>query len=352
MIKNIVSVGILASILVAPFSEVSQSAECKLQSVTVEGLPDTSKNRVELSGIASYGNTVYIISNELIDGEVIAQIFDRQSDQKMRFRKDVKLLNPEANDCKSEVDLEGLAVDSESAELVAIGSHSRSRKKYKPEDREVGENLEKLREYKKYDDVRCPPRHRLYLSEIENDGDLKLSERARKLRPAMEKEEVLSRFLTVPGKENGVDIEGLAYKNGKLFAGFRGPVIRHNLVPIFEFAFDGPEDEADTQFIELGGRGVRGLTAIDDGFFVLGGPVGDGDTSFQLYHWNGKSVIGGTDKPVGGKVTKLCEVPRFGVAKPEGITARKLTTGEYELLIVYDATRSFIVRRMVVWPEL
>ena len=52
---------------------------------------------------------------------------------------------------------------------------------------------------------------------------------------------MLQRFTQIPSKENGVDIEAIAVKGkdgDKLHLGFRGPVLRDNLVPIMVLDFN------------------------------------------------------------------------------------------------------------------
>ncbi len=45
-------------------------------------------------------------------------------------------------------------------------------------------------------------------------------------------------FTKIPGKENGIDIGGVAAKGDRVFVGFRAPVLRENWVPILAFDFD------------------------------------------------------------------------------------------------------------------
>jgi hypothetical protein len=69
------------------------------------------------------------------------------------------------------------------------------------------------------------------------------------------------------------------------------------------------------------------------GFLILTGPVGDGPGSYQLYHWDGKDILPGSDHV--GQVSLLCEIrpPREG--KAEGIVVLEETDTWYDLIIVY-----------------
>jgi hypothetical protein len=51
---------------------------------------------------------------------------------------------------------------------------------------------------------------------------------------------------------------------------------------------------ADTLYLPLGGRGIRGMSRLDDegkDFLVLAGPVGDAPVPYIVYQWNGEDGI-------------------------------------------------------------
>src|SRR5690606_34364046 len=138
-----------------------------------------------------------------------------------------------------------------------------------------------------------------------------------------------------PSKENGIDIEGIAYRQGQLFLGFRGPVLRENFATVMVLLMDDPTSY-DLRFIQLGGRGIRDLTAVSDGFLVIGGPIGDGEGTYELYWWDGEDQIPGAGAPQ-GKVLRLGTLSSS--AKAEGITVLSETDTTYEVLVVYDGSR-------------
>ena len=96
----------------------------------------------------------------------------------------------------------------------------------------------------------------------------------------------------------------------KLYLGFRGPVLRGNYVPVMVTQFQdiAQDSKYELRYVNLNGNGIRDLVAIDDGFLVLAGAVGDGITPYQIYFWDGQDVIPGTDRTP-GNMKLLKEVP-------------------------------------------
>ena len=113
-----------------------------------------------------------------------------------------------------------------------------------------------------------------------------------------------------------------------------GPVLRDNWVPILSCTFGKVPGDVKVAYARFGGRGVRDMVAVSDGFLVLAGPVGDGDQSSQIYFWDGSDGLAGkTDPP---RPRPLAELPDFGRAKPEGLAVLKEEGKTYELLLVCD----------------
>jgi hypothetical protein len=154
------------------------------------------------------------------------------------------------------------------------------------------------------------------------------------LRAVLDAHPILKQFVPVASKENGIDIEGLAAKNGRLYFGFRGPVLRDNWVPILSCTFGKEPGDVKVAYARFGGRGVRDLVAVKDGFLVLAGPVGDGDQSSQIYFWDGSDGLAGAKEPP--RPRPLAELPEFGRGKPEGLAVLKEEGKSYELLLVCD----------------
>ncbi|MCA1494605.1 DUF3616 domain-containing protein [Ensifer sp. NBAIM29] len=90
-------------------------------------------------------------------------------------------------------------------------------------------------------------------------------------------------------ENGGNNIEGLAVNSGKLFLGFRGPVLPEGAViaetPI-STAFDDAPKTLKFHFVDLGaGQGIRDLAAFEDGLLILSGPQDRQGGVARIYFW-------------------------------------------------------------------
>jgi hypothetical protein len=145
--------------------------------------------------------------------------------------------------------------------------------------------------------------------------------------------------------QRGVNIEGLAAKNGMLHVGFRGPSLADGTVPILSVdalgIFADPEPKGSVTMLRLGvGRGVRDLAAFGQGILILAGPDDDsGDTGWTLAVWDGVVREGTAVEP---KV--IAELDLSGVKlrgcdeelKPEALAVTKEANHTLELVIMSD----------------
>jgi len=241
------------------------------------------------------------------------------------------LLNDDGSD--KEIDIEGLALSDD--RLYVVGSHSRKRSKLNPTEKTRKENRKRLEE-----NVREPLRENLFELRMNNEGNLTAEVEVKSLRERIENDSVLAPFLELPSKENGVDIEGIAAVGDKLYVGFRGPVLREGYVPVLVFDFDKP-DKAKTRYVNLGGRGIRDLVRVDNGFLLIGGPVGGEPVSFEIYRWDGEDGIAGKDVPTPEVPKSLGVIPSpDSEAKAEGMAVLDETDTHYDVLIVFDGPRN------------
>jgi len=174
-------------------------------------------------------------------------------------------------------DLEGLARDN-NGYVYAISSHSRTKSgKSKP-------GREQLLRFRVKD-------NRLY--DINHAGDIKKGLEA--LHPVLFQS--IHNVRTTPWGQ-GLNIEGLEADpdSGNLLIGFRRPIINgkapiavlENPAGLFENGAE-PEFNNELVFLDLDGKGIRGMTYDPElkGYLIIGGPAGETRGSFLLWFWQG-----------------------------------------------------------------
>jgi hypothetical protein len=98
-----------------------------------------------------------------------------------------------------------------------------------------------------------------------------------------------------PEAPGGLNVEGLAEgTDGSLLIGFRNPLRegRALLVPLLnpeELLRGDAARFGEPIGLALGGRGVRSIERIADGYVIVAGPVADAG-SFALYRWSGRAA--------------------------------------------------------------
>lgn len=301
-----------------------------------------SNIRDNISAVAVKGKLLVVGADEGADVLVF-----HATDDPLRYKEAAHCIALDGEDCGAErkgaeVDIEGIAWGEK--HLYVVGSHSRARKKAKP-DKTPEKNRERLETVKIE-----PSREQVFRLRLDTHGKLRNKKRI-SLRNSFANHPILSLFQPIPSKENGLDIEGLAVGkvNGEeaLYLGFRGPVLRgnHAMVMVLEFE-EGKfketaiRDEPTIRFLNLGGRGIRGIAeAGSEGFLLLAGPVGDTVTDdpatrYAVYLWDGRE-----DDFAASPRAPLCYVPEPEDAKAEGIellNSDRAASDAYRLLIVYD----------------
>ncbi len=151
-----------------------------------------------------------------------------------------------ADTVAGEADLEAIAVDDRTVWIT--GSHSARRKKIDPE-RTRKKNLKRLRTVEPE-----PLRDRFFSVEIDKSGELGTEVKSFSLAELLRKDPILDRFIEVPSKENGIDIEGLAHDGKYLWFGLRGPVLRGNWVPVVRVRSKSaakPEENYTLRYVSL-----------------------------------------------------------------------------------------------------
>lgn len=187
------------------------------------------------------------------------------------------------------------------------------------------------------------------------DGDAEENALVRALRA----DRHLDPYLDLPGKENGLDIEGIAVAGKRVLLGLRGPVL-HEWSVILEIEPRETRDDASRlrlgrfgagakryrkHFLKLGGLGIRGLCRHGPDVLVLAGPINSLDGPARLYRWLGgartdreRQLRPADLRPVMDLPTGPQGVMRGagdGADHPEGIAV--ITQGARDrLLVVYE----------------
>jgi hypothetical protein len=158
-----------------------------------------------------------------------------------------------------------------------------------------------------------------------------------KLRTIIASNPVLSPFLDHRLETNGLTIEGVAVKDGRLFAGFRAPSLDEGHAAILSVRLGAlfGDDPADAKLYRLplgDGRGVRDLSAYANGFIVLAGPA-TGDGAYAVYWWDGVS-----------ESTRLLRdladvIGKDGKRKAEALLLLDESPSQLRVLILFDGEK-------------
>lgn len=160
----------------------------------------------------------------------------------------------------------------------------------------------------------------------------------------------LNKFLKVPGKDNGLDIEGLAVTGDRIFLGLRGPVLRGWAV-VLEISVEAGDDHGlslkgigpngrpyKKHFLELDGLGVRELCADGEDLLILAGPTLNLDGPVGVYRWS--QALSATSESLvrRDKLPRILEIP-YGDGKDhaEGMTFVPDVGQPKQILVVYDS---------------
>jgi hypothetical protein len=289
--------------------------------------------------VSLWKKRLLVVADEMTDDGNAVQVFDADGGDFRAAKGGAIVLDAVGSEVE-EMDLEGIAVDGN--DVYVLGSHSSKRKKTDPE-KKYTKNRTALMEPAAAE----PTRDVLLRFRLDASGRAPTIERT-SLRGFLSTTEPFRSFVATASKENGVDAEGLAFRDKSLYVGFRGPVLRGNFTPILRCRFGLPPTDHEILFVDLGGRGVRDLAQVDDGILILAGPVGDGPGSYQLYLWDGRDMVPGTGAPTSAKDTGLRllgdlpdPTPDDGShAKAEGLAIMEEKDKSWEILVVYDGLKN------------
>ena len=212
------------------------------------------------------------------------------------------------DDEAEEADVEGLARTGHF--LWAVGSHSLRRRQIK-ERHDGAPALKRLARVEGQDNRQILVRLPIVdidgvptpVREAEIDGErhhAAVLRRRDNLRSLLRDDEHLGPFLPIPGKDNGLDIEGIAVRGDRVYLGLRGPVLR-GWAFVLELRPYVDQETPDRlrlrdfddglpyrkHVLDLDGLGVRDLCPAGDDLLILAGPTMDLDGPVRIYRWHG-----------------------------------------------------------------
>jgi hypothetical protein len=342
-----------------------------LYQVELQFPPELAEHRDDLSAAMLTSNSddasdspfyLWLGSDETSTIERLSLINDRTFSNHITYQVSDFIELPEPDD--QEIDIEGLDYDETEHYLWLVGSHSWKRKNTQ-EDESAATNIKRLaklvNEQNRYILARIPlingQLHQEYNFEDSqisslHAAKLELTKTGNLLTEALKEDSHLGIFVssTVPGKDNGFDIEGIAVKQGKVFLGLRGPVIRGWAI-ILEINLGSstpdtlnlkPIDEAGNlyqkHFVYLNGLGVRDLCFDGADLLILAGATMDLDAKVKVFRLSNAVNLTGEELHKPEVATELNHGE--GNDKPEGITLFQPLAKEPSLLVVYDSPAS------------
>lgn len=331
-----------------------------LRTVRLNFHPDR-KTADNLSVVERMGNVLFAAADEGAElVRLVRQDGGAAYDEDAAFPLSDFFALPAKPSQSDEADIEGMAIAKDW--LWIVGSHSLARKKPRKKD-DPAAALARLGEVR-----RDPNRFLLGRIPLGTDANgrpmpmhadrgrtarcLRFTDDGSALTKALRDDPQFARFLDIPAKENGFDIEGLAAWSDRLFLGLRGPVLR-GWACILELAVEEDPDDPGTlkllrigpndakfrkHFLDLGGLGIRELTFDGEDLLILAGPTMDLDGPVTLWRWAGAQGV--TDESVlrGDPLVRLLDLPYGdGTDHAEGIAHVPRAGAAPALLVVYDS---------------
>ena len=257
-------------------------------------------------------------------------------DEKLVAGDFIRLTNAQHDGKPLELDAEAVAFDGGS--FYVVGSHGRAR--------HVDDPSEEAKNNAKAEATRQIFRITLDTTSVDMKNGKLVSQPAIKrstdLIGILQRQLDLSSSFDRELAENGLTIEGVAVREGRMYIGMRGPVLGTEaavlsvpLSAIFE------DQQASSKLHRLAletdtlgkPRGVRDIIRYASGFLVLAGPLNDPPddreiqpSDYSIYEWDGAGVL-----------ERVRHIPAFGrKVKPEALLPLDGDRQRGRVLILFD----------------
>ncbi len=310
----------------------------------------------DLSAVARMGDSLFLASDEAAGVERLTAAGNARFASHRHFRLAEFFDLPGGAD--QEMDIEGLAAVG--GYLWIVGSHALKRSKPKPGEEGDADALSAMRE------LVCEPNRfflgRVPLEEV-SPGTFAPARRVGECRAAclrlggatgglarwIRKDPLLARFLQVPAKENGIDVEGIAVDGERVWLGLRGPVLGGHAVVLDLVLKEAKAGHLKPKRLEpdgrryrrhlldTGGLGIRDLRLQGEDLLLLVGPTMALEGTARILRWRG-ALHGEAEGLVRReRLQVVADLPYSRDADhPEGMELWS-DSGSGALLIVYDA---------------
>jgi hypothetical protein len=273
-------------------------------------LSRTATTHTNLSAVRVDGDVLWIAGDETASMERLVAddpISPSEYAEEQTFRL-ADFVDLPGENTDEEADIEGLARTGHF--LWVVGSHSLRRRQIKARHT-GGKALKRLARVEGQDNrqilVRLPIADvdglPTPMREIVVDGERHCAawlDHRDGLRSLLRDDDHLAPFLPIPGKDNGLDIEGIAVSGERVYLGLRGPVLRgwafvlelrpevHRGNP-HRLRLRSFEDGLPYRkhVLSLDGLGVRDLCPAGEDLLVLAGPTMNLDGPVRIYRWHG-----------------------------------------------------------------
>lgn len=288
---------------------------------TIQGDVDADE---DISGIACI-NEKYGLLGADEDRKVYFIEISRQ-DKKLRILDDIELL-----DSGDEIDIEAIAAEDDYYYIT--GSHGLSKKQG-----DIESNRFKLFRLKVRPETGMPIVRARSKAEF-----MAISS----LTPILSRDPFLGRYYRKPLQQKGVNVEGLAVKDGRLYFGLRSPNV-NGYTFVIELAADdlfAGVTNIDYQLHKLhvgNALGIREIVRARDCFLIIAGNSGsepsddypqsqdyDKDRGFELFGWDGHS----------SEVHKIGIIPETK-GKAEAMMVLSENAESADVLILFDGPKN------------
>jgi Protein of unknown function (DUF3616) len=329
-----------------------------LNQVSLTFIDNFKNHRKDLSALLlTHQKYLWLGSDETSTIERLSLVYSDKFTEHQQFRVAEFISLPVSED--QEIDIEGLAYAGNY--LWFVGSHSYKRKKPKS-DKTDAQNFQRLTkiesEPNRYILGRIPLIDgNLYSScpnpqnpDVQlNSAKLEVTEEGNLLMTALADDPHFGLFIkaSIPGKDNGFDIEGIGIYQNRIFLGLRGPVLR-GWAAVLEIELEDSssgimklrqvgegKELYKKHFVWLNGLGIRDLYIDGKDLLILAGPTMDLDGPVQVYRWKN-----GVDSQanVFSNPDFVLDIP-YGNREDhaEGMTLFRDVAGIPSLLVVYDS---------------